>query len=123
MVNDIRQKVSAVLKKAWYVLTLTGKWVCLLRSLLCAIPVLVCAIALAIRNVRMLPEMVGINLLASGDYQWMVSRNMAVIVPLGITVVCLGLMFCSKKILYPWLISIFSLVLPLIVWVINVFPA
>ena len=100
-----------------------GKWIYRLRSVLLAIPVGVCAWMLATRNMRLLPEAVGINLLANGEYQWMVTRNVAVMGPLAVTALCLLLMFCSRKVLYPWLISLFTLVLPLLVWVTNVFPA
>ena len=37
------------------------------------------------------------------------------------TVICLLLMACSKKILYPWLISVLSLALPILLWIINMF--
>ncbi|MBQ8359853.1 MAG: hypothetical protein IJX37_08150 [Oscillospiraceae bacterium] len=117
------QKTLPVLKKTGYVLALTSKWAYKLRSVLLAIPVAVVAVALAIRNMQQLPSEVGINILASGEYQWMVSRGVAALAPLAVTAVCLGLMFCSKKVLYPWLISLFSLVLPLVIWVTNVFPA
>lgn len=123
MIKNIWQKVAVIFPKIGYVFTLTGKWVYLLRSVLLAIPVLVCAGALAMRNMRLLPASVGINLLSSGEYQLMVTRNVAALAPLAVTAVCLLLMFCSKKVLYPWLISVFSLVLPILIWVTNVFPA
>ena len=113
------QKVATFLKNVGFVLGLTGKWAYKLRSLVLSIPVFVCAGALAIRNASQLPEWVGINLLANGEYQWMVSRGVAVLAPLAVTVVCLLLMLCSKKALYPWLISVFSLVLPLVIWLTN----
>lgn len=106
-------------KKVGFVLGLTAKWVYKLRSLVLSIPVFVCAGSLAIRNARLLPEMVGINILANGEYQWMISRGAAVLIPLALTTICLALMLCSKKVLYPWLISVFSLVLPLVVWLTN----
>ena len=121
--NKSTQKVIAVFKKIGFVLGLTTKWAYKLRSLVLSIPVFVCAGALAIRNVRLLPEMVGINILANGDYQWFISRGAAVLIPFAITTVCLLLMLCSKKILYPWLVSLFSLVLPLVVWLTNSFAA
>ena len=121
--TETMQKLIAFLKKVGIVLTLTGKWAYRLRSLVLSIPVFVCACALAIRNVSLLPELVGINILASGEYQWFISRGAAVMLPLALTAVCLLLMFCSKKILYPWLISVFSLAVPLVLWITNVFPA
>lgn len=116
-------KSASTMKKIGQVLKLTGKWAYRLRSVLLSIPVIICAVSLALRNIRLLPETVGINLLASGEYQWMITKGVAVMAPLGVTAVCLLLMFCSRRVLYPWLISVFSLTLPLIIWLINVFPA
>ena len=83
------QKAKAVLKEVY-------KWAYHLRGVLLAIPVGVIAAVLAVRNMRLLPEVVGINLLANGEYQWMVSRNVAVMGPLAVTAVSLLLMFCSR---------------------------
>ena len=113
------QKIVNFFKKTGYVIATTGKWIYLLRSLLLAIPVAVFAVLLARWNLQMLPEVVGINLLANGEFQWMISRNVAAMVPLAVTGVCLLLLICSKKILYPFMISIFSLALPLLIWAIK----
>lgn len=115
------QAVLGFFKKAGIVLGLTTKYAYKVRSLVLSIPVLICAGALAIRNARLLPEYVGINILANGEYQYLVTRGAAVLVPLALTVLCLVLMLCSKKVLYPWLISLFSLVLPLVIWLTNSF--
>lgn len=123
MENSKAQKVGAVFQKIGQVLSQIGKWIYRLRSVLLAIPVGVGAFILAKRNMELLPEAVGINLLANGEYSWMVSRSVAVMGPLAVTAVCLLLMFASRRVLYPWLISLFSLVLPLLIWVTNVFPA
>lgn len=113
------KKVAAFFGKLGFVLKLTARWAYKLRSLVLSIPVFVCAGALAIRNARQLPDLVGVNMLASGEYQWYISRGAAVLIPFAVTTVCLLLMLISKKILYPWLISLFSLVLPLVVWLTN----
>jgi len=123
MEKENTQKVLAFLKKVGFVLKLTAKWAYQLRSLVLSIPVFICAGALAIRNARLLPDLVGVNILASGEYQWLIPKGTAVLIPFGVTVVCLVLMLCSKRILYPWLISLFSLALPLVVWITNTFPA
>ncbi len=88
-----------------------------------AIPVAVAALYLAVQNMARLPEEVGINLLANGQYEYLVSRGLAVLVPLVVTGVCLVMMFLSRRTIYPWIISIFSLVLPWLIWITNVFPA
>lgn len=104
------------------VMGMTARWAYRLRSILLSIPVAVAAIALAMRNLRQLPTEVGINMLANGEYQWIISRSMAAWTPVAVTGVCLLMMFLSKKVLYPWLISVFSLVLPLVLLFTNTFP-
>lgn len=96
-----------------------GEWIYRLRSVLLAIPVAVAAVILAVRNAAKLPEEVGLHLLSNGEFEMMISRNIAVLAPLVVTVFCLLMMFCSRKVLYPWLISIFSLVLPFIFLLTN----
>lgn len=110
-----KQETKAKLKAAW-------KWVYRLRSVILAIPVAVGAAVLAIYNQANLPDMVGINIQASGEYAMMIGRGVAVLGPLAVTAVCLLMMFCSRKVLYPWLISLFSLALPLLIYITNTFP-
>ncbi len=128
--KDRKQKWQAIWKKTCiifakigYVLKIVGRWLYRLRGVLLAIPVAAVAIKLALQNAERLPETVGINLLANGEYAYMISRDVAVMGPLAVTALCLLLMFCSRRVLYPWLISLFTLVLPLLIWVTNVFPA
>lgn len=121
MKEEKKLTFGMVLKKIGYVIGQIFVWLFRLRSILLAIPVGYCALKLAERNMEALPEAVGLNLLANGEYQWMVTRNVAVVGPLAVTAVCLLMMFCTRKTLYPWLISVFSLVLPLLIWVTNVF--
>ncbi len=90
-----------------------------LRSVILAIPVAAGAVILAIRNQAVLPDKVGFGLQASGEYAYMVSKGVAVLGPIAITAVCLLMTFCSRKVLYPWLISLFSLVLPIVIYLIN----
>lgn len=121
--KESTQKMIAWLKNAGYVLKLTSKWAYKLRSVLLSIPVFVCAVALAIRNLQLLPEFIVIPALAVDSQPLIVARSAAVLIPVLLTVFSLLLMLCSKKVLYPWLISVFSLVLPLTIWLISMFPA
>lgn len=116
--RDAQQKF----KKFWENLCDVGTLAYKLRSVLLSIPVAVGAVALALRNMAKLPEQVGLNLQASGEYAIIVSRGVAVMGPLAITAVCLLLMFISRKVVYPWLISLFSLTLPLLILITNTFP-
>ena len=68
-----------------------------------------------------LPAKVGLELQASGEFTEMVDKSVAVFGPLAVTVVCLVLMFCSKRVVYPWLISVFSLLLPVLILLLNTF--
>ena len=112
-----------VLHSVWTVIREIASWAFKLRSVILSIPVAIGAIYLAIRNMALLPAEVGLNLLETGEYGMTVGRGVAVMGPLAITALSLLLMFCSRKTLYPWLISLFTLTLPIIIWVINVFPA
>jgi len=120
--TPVVKKKNTAADNVWQVVKMTAKWAYQLRSVLLAIPVAVAAVAMALRNMAVLPEEVGINLLASGEYQFMVGRGIAVMAPLAVTAVCLLLMFCSRKVLFPWLISLFSLILPLTIFLTNTFP-
>ena len=117
------QKVLPVLKKIGYVLGLFGKWIYRLRSLFLALPVGMAALALAAENMGRLPGKVGLLILENGEYYAMVSRGFAVMAPLAVTGVCLFFMFCSRRIIYPWIISIFTLILPYVIYYTNIFPA
>lgn len=94
-----------------------------MRSVFLALPVAVIAVIQAVVNIAKLPAKVGLDMLASGEFQFLIGKSLAVMGPLILTCVCLLLMFCSKKVLYPWLISVFSLALPIVLWLTNVFPA
>ena len=108
--------------QVWLVCREVFRWIFRLRSILLALPVMVASVILAAYSSSRLPEYVGINMQASGEYAMMISRNVAVMGPLALTAMCLLLMFCSKKVLYPWLISIFSLALPLLFLFTSTFP-
>lgn len=94
-----------------------------LRKIVMAVPVLYAALKIAFYNREHLPEQVGINLQSSGEFAQMITRDMAVMGPLGLTVACLLLMLCSRKAMYPWAISIFTLALPLLILFSNLYPA
>jgi hypothetical protein len=94
-----------------------------LRKIVLAIPVVFYALKIASYNMQNLPEIVGINLQSNGAFAETISRTTAVMGPLGITGACLVLMLCSRKALYPWAVSVFTLILPLIILFSNQYPA
>jgi len=128
--NMLCQKAKPLLDKASELCSKAGRklrsiaiYVIKLRKIFLAAPVAVVAVMLALNNLRLLPAVVGINLMADGNFSMVLNRLTAVLAPLLVTAVCLLLMFCSKRTLTPWLVSVFSLTLPLIILVINIFPA
>ena len=119
--NGMLDKLRPCMQATGRVFSVIGMWIFRLRKVLLSIPVLVAAIYLAVQNMKLLPEQVGINLLSTGDFAQTISRSAAVVGPLGLTALCLLLMVISRKTIYPWLISIFTLVLPVLIRLTNVY--
>lgn len=122
-IQPVWEKVKVVSHKISVVMNWICDFVYKLRKVFLTIPVVIVAVRLAKFNMANLPEEVGINLLSTGEYQYMIPQNIAIYGPLAVTALCLLLMMCSRRTLYPWVISIFTLVLPLLLWVTNAFPA
>lgn len=97
-------------------------WLYRLRGVILAIPVVCAALKIANYNMEHLPQIVGINLQASGAFADTITREFAVYGPLGVTAACLVLMLCSRKVMYPWAISVFTLVIPIILLLSNQYP-
>ena len=108
-------KTKEILKVIW-------KYVWMFRGAIISIPVLVIAIKQAFSNASTLPEKVGLNIQSTGEFGMMVSRSSAVLTPLLITIACILMATFTKRPLFPWLVSIFSLLLPLLIWVTNNYP-
>ena len=121
--NTGLQKVKNVFGKIGNVFYQIGLWIYRLRRFILAAPVVAAALKIADMSMERLPEMVGLNLQSTGEFAQIVTREYAVYGPLGVTGLCLLLMFFSRKVLYPWLISIFTLVLPIFIYLTNVYPA
>ena len=112
-------KFVLVLLAIWKGFSTTCVWIYRLRSFIMAAPVAFYAVKLAFANGNRLPDMVGLDIQASGEFARMVSRQAAVFGPFALTCFCLVLVLCSKKPLLPWLISIFTLILPILIWMTN----
>lgn len=117
--KSIWSKVSFVFGKIEEVITVICRCIFKLRKVFMSIPVIYLAVKIAMANMDRLPEAVGLNLQSTGEYAVMVTREYAVYGPLAVTAFCLILMFFSRKTLFPWVISIFSLVLPYLIYFTN----
>lgn len=120
-VKNVYGKVCTVFGRIGEVIGLICTWIYRLRKVLMAVPVIYLAIRVAIANMDRLPEYVGLNLQSSGEFAMTVTRSYAVYGPMCVTAFCLLLMFCSRKTLFPWIISIFSLVLPYLIYLTNLY--
>ena len=120
-VKTIYGKASKVCNRIGKIIGLICTWIFRLRKFFMAVPVIYLAIRIAAGNMERLPEHVGLNLQASGEFAMTVTRNYAVFGPLCVTAFCLLLMFCSKKTLFPWIISIFTLALPCLIYLTNLY--
>jgi predicted membrane channel-forming protein YqfA (hemolysin III family) len=93
-----------------------------LRGLFMAIPVIILALRFANYNSEHLPLLVGLNLQSNGEFAKTISRETAVNTPVFLTLGCLGVMCFSRKPVYPWLISLFTLAIPVLLLLTNTYP-
>lgn len=91
------------------------------RKIFLAIPVIVAASYLAWRGGAQLPESVGVILNSKGMFSVSISKSLAIWGSFGITMLCVALMCLSRKVLYPWLVSWFSMALPILLMALNYF--
>ena len=119
--NEFIRKAGAVYRKASRIIDGICKWVYRLRKVIMAAPVVYFALKLAGENGDRLPEMVGLDLQATGEFAYTVSRTAAVQGPLWITLAALALMFLSKKAVFPWVVSILTLALPYLIYFTNMY--
>ncbi len=127
------EKMGAVWRKFKYTVTTLWQYIFMLRGVILAAPVASLAAVLASICSRQLPEAVAVTLpgidpeSAESVFGFLVyethyvSRGIAVMAPLALTIACLLLMLCSKKTFYPWLISLFTLLVPLFLLLTNVY--
>lgn len=121
--RPFRETMGRGLTKTGNVLSTIGSYLYRMRSVFLAVPVAVAAIWLALVNLSRLPESVGLDLQTDGSFALVVPREVAVFAPLALTALCILMMVLSKKTVYPWLISIFTLVVPVLIYFVNVYPA
>ena len=118
-IDKVKDVVLPVVDKVSYGWNYVKKF----KKLFLAAPVATLAVILAIVNLIKLPALVGLGLQGDGEYSFEIIREVAVLGPLAITALCLLLMFASKRTLTPWMVSLISLLLPIMILLTNTFPA
>ena len=120
--KQVGQSIGQAMQKTAKITGTIWDWIFKLRKLILAIPVVAAMIMLAVRNYRTLPDEIPVILLTDGLAERMIPKDIAVYGPIAVTMLCLLLMMCSRKTLYPWMISIFSLILPIMFMLSGVLP-
>ena len=121
--NPNWEKTKAVFRKIGRVFTIIGKVLFHTRKIFLTIPVVWASIKMYAFAMEHLPENVGVWLLESGAYQFTLSRESSLMSCMAITAICLVMMFCSRRTILPWVVSLFTLVLPLLLIVTNMYPS
>ena len=126
-------KTGKTLKKFGGSMATLGRYLYKLRGFLLSIPVAAAAIVLSIIAKGRLPETVEVVLpqvnAQSPDAIFgfltytteHISRGIATTAPLVLTIACLLLTISSKRMLYPWMISLLTLAIPLFLILTNVY--
>ena len=112
-----------VIRKIQKVIGIIVKIIYHLRKVILAAPVVYYALKLAAYNTMHLPDQVGLMLQSDGSFAMEFAKSLAVSGPLVVTGGCLAMMFLSRKALYPWAVSVFSLLLPVLLLISNLYPA
>ena len=120
--QPVMQKITYFARELASAFKVVGRLLFKLRKVFLAIPVGWGAVYLAFYNMENLPTVVGLDLQISGDFNLQVVRELAVLGPVALTAVCLLLMVISRRTLTPWLVSVFSLALPVLILFTNTFP-
>ena len=117
------EKTKVVFRKIGRVFNIIGKVLFHLRKIFLAVPVVWAAFRMYAYAMEHLPENVGVWLLENGEYQYNLARESALMSCMAVTAAGLVLMFCSRRTIYPWIISIFTLVIPVLLIVTNMYPS
>lgn len=115
---------QTVLQNAKKAAGVTGKvlaFIYRMRKVFLAVLLLAAAVYEAAKNYVELPAQVGFQLTEVGTFTRMYPKEVAVWVPFGMTFACIILMFLSRKCVYPWLIGVLTLALPVLLLFMNQF--
>ena len=121
--SPVLQKIGQFFKKAADIIVRVWNYALRFKKVIIVAPVAAAAVYLALWSMDTLPAKVGLGIQLDGTFDYMIAREIAVLGPIAVTGLCILLTLCSKRTLTPWLVSVFSLVLPIWIWFINTFPS
>ena len=114
------QEVFRIIGRVFYII---GRVLFHMRKIFLTLPVVWLAYKVCSYAKEMLPDAVGVWLLESGDYAFTLGIEAALISCLAVTAACLVLMYLSRRTILPWIVSIFTLVLPIMLVLTNMYPS
>ena len=121
--NEKWLKTKEVFRKIGRVFYIIGRVLFHMRKIFLTLPVAWAAFKVYTYAKEMLPEDVGVWLLESGEYQFTLDREASLMSCLAVTAACLVLMFLSRRTILPWVVSLFTLVLPFVLVLSNMYPS
>ena len=133
-VRPVWDVIAAIFRGIGRVFALTWKYIFLFRGIIISAPLAAAAVIVAAWGRKNLPDMVEIthvalNREAEGAIFGMfvmntefISQDVAVYVPLTLTGICVVMTILSKRTLYPWLIGVLTLCLPIVMYLLNIYP-
>lgn len=110
--REVLAKVGQYIKKFF-------TYVYKFRAIILVVVTLIAAIIMASYCKANLPETVGIDLQSDGTFSKYITRDQAVNCSFILTALSLVFVLISKKTLYPWLISLFTFAVPVLILVTN----
>ena len=113
------EKTPVTAGDVWQVTKTICRYIYKFRAIFLAIPVVVYMIRLAKYGWANLPAEVGLMISKEGGFEFLVTRDQAVWGCVAVPSACLAMMLCSRKKLYPWLVAVVSLLLPVLILYVN----
>ena len=133
-VRPVWDVIAAIFRGIGRVFALAWKYIFLFRGIIISAPLAAAAVIVATWGQKNLPEMVEItHIVLDKDAEGAIfglfamttetiSRDVAVFAPLTLTGVCIVMTILSKRTLYPWLIGMLTLCLPIVMYLLNTYP-
>lgn len=121
--NEKWLKTQEVFRKIGRVCYIIGRVLFHMRKIFLTLPVVWLAFKVCSYAKEMLPDAVGVWLLENGDYAFTLGANAALTSCLAVTAACLVLMYLSRRTILPWVVSMFTLVLPVMLVLTNMYPS
>lgn len=133
-VRPVWDVIAGIFREIGRFFALLWKYIFMFRGILISAPVIVLGALMIVWARDNLPEMVEITHLVLdpeaenaifGSFVMVtesISRDLAIGVPMALSGVCLACTILSKRTLYPWLMALLSMAMPVVIYLLNTHP-